>query len=302
VLDLIFSDLEHAPVIEMNGRTIVKTFVLPLFRLGGFMISVTTLVRWQVFQRLSPVSKSEMLAEIRVMWQVHWRADRPVALRRKRPSDNIELDAFLVTNSFGYLIVVDAVSNITAHLVVHEASHVLLKGEGYPVPFLPENVLFPAERRHWREGLGNVLHHPEIYRRTGAVYELPMDAMWDHQRIQSLDVVRGLRERDPAPADLLCLILFMFFWQFVPEQEAESVNDLMEDVFPDEYQRCVEIGERARARGLDLYTRDNITEVVGIVKEVCLEYCREAGLPPHYDEAMEELTVVCRVNMCSLRK
>lgn len=254
-----------------------------------FVVSLITLTRWYGHGVLFHRNPRTALWALGIG---HLRASKPLLIRKKRESDNVEFDAWIETLPFGYLIVVDAGHSLSPYLVVHEVLHLLLKEERYPLPTLPEDVLTADERRHWLNGFGNVLHHPEIYRRMRDQFGLDMAPMWRHQQDQSVEMVQGFRLRDPAPGDRLTLILFTSFWQFVPDSETQAVNEVMEGAFPDEYQVCRSIGERARDEDLALYVSAEMPKVVAIIVEACLNYAQEEYLPPRYDAALRALEVV----------
>ena len=252
----------------------------------SFLINFCTLTRWYGFQLLW---KGPVRSALRGVCHAHWHSSRPVCIRAKRPNDNTGFDAYIVTCPFGYLVVVDKVLAISPHLLLHEMLHLLLKEEQYPLPFLPDDVLTPAERQHWLNGFGNALHHPEIYRRSEMIYGLPMAPIWAHQRHQSMTVITRFQGNDPAPGDRLLFILFTFFWVFVPEQEAREVLTLMESAFREEYIVCISIRDRARTEGVDLYTSAGVGRVADLLKEECLDYSRRQWLPPRYDNAIRGL-------------
>jgi hypothetical protein len=252
-------------------------------------LNVLTVLRWYRFGALKKgPRRTALIATV----HANRRTSRPVIFRRKGRQDHPDWPAYIVTLDFGYVIFVDPVRDGSPYSTVHEVLHLLLTEEGYPWPSLPENALAPdpEERLLWLGGLANALHHPEIYRRMEEVYRLPMEGYWVRIRQQAIERIKSWAAADLAPGDRLTVILFTFSWAFLPEAVSAEVMGTLGHNFFDEQAVCVGIRALATEQQLNICNPDGMREIGLIVRNCCLKYSAERGLPPRYDQALEAMT------------
>jgi hypothetical protein len=152
-----------------------------------------------------------------------------------------------------------------------------------------QGVLLKAPSRQF----GNVLHHPEIYRRMAQVYHLPMAGFWEHQRNQSLAALHTFAQSHPDNGARMSWIMVFFFWDFVPNAESQPVLQAFAELYPEERSVCLQIRVRAHDQNASIHTPAGMSQVGAIVREACLEYCAaHQTIHPSNVEALQQMIFI----------